>query len=66
MNALATQERPQTEHAAPRLFEASGSTLEEQILGAWEDLGLHGRTKCPVCGDSLTTHGCDGCGSQLS
>ena len=67
MNALATEERPQTRQAAPQqLFEPAGSTLEDTILGAWEDLGLRGRTDCPVCGDLLTASGCEGCGSQLA
>jgi hypothetical protein len=66
VNALATQERPQTEPSAPKLFQPAGSTLEDAILGAWEDLALNGRADCPVCGDTLTAHGCSGCGSELS
>jgi hypothetical protein len=66
VSALATEERPQAEHVAPQLFEASGSTLEEHILGAWEALRLNGRTECPVCGGGLTAAGCADCGSQLS
>jgi DnaJ-class molecular chaperone len=67
VNALATQERPQTRQAEPQhLFEPAGSTLEDAILGAWEDLGLSGETDCPVCGDSLHQDGCAGCGSQLT
>ncbi len=71
MSALATlttSERPQTEHSvpAPRMFSMpAGSTLEDKILGAWEDLGAHGQADCPVCGDSLSRQGCGSCGSEL-
>lgn len=50
----------------PRLFQPAGSTLEDVILGAWEDLASEGRTKCPVCGDQLAPAGCSSCGSALS
>lgn len=68
--ALATQtsaviNRPHKDSAA-RLFEPSGSTLEDSILDAWEDLGLHGRTECPVCAGELEVAGCAACGSELS
>jgi hypothetical protein len=66
MSAVATEERPQTRPSAPHLFEPAGSTLEDTILGAWEDLGLKHETDCPVCGKKLTTAGCGGCGSELS
>ena len=66
MNALATQERPQTEPSARKLFQPAGSTLEDVVLETWEDLALNGRADCPVCGDALSSHGCDGCGSELS
>jgi len=52
--------------SADRLFEPSGSTLEDTILDAWEDLGLHGRTECPVCAGELEAAGCTTCGSELS
>jgi hypothetical protein len=68
--ALATETavvgRRSHERASARLFEASGSTLEDRILGAWEDLGLHGRTECPVCAGELEVAGCTSCGSELS
>jgi hypothetical protein len=49
-----------------QLFESSGSTLEDSILGAWEDLTLHGRADCPVCAGELEVGGCNSCGSELS
>jgi hypothetical protein len=64
--STAIGEQPLAEHLAPRLFEASGSTLEELILGAWEDLALRGRAECPVCGGELEPAGCEACGSELS
>jgi hypothetical protein len=60
--ALATE----TKHSAERLFESSGSTLEDIVLGAWEDLKAHGRTECPVCAGELEAVGCKSCGSELS
>ncbi len=63
--ASAVARRPHRDSAA-RLFEPSGSTLEDTILGAWEDLGLHGRTECPVCAGELEPAGCNTCGSELS
>lgn len=63
-SAVAT--RPCKDSAA-RLFEPSGSTLEDIVLGAWEDLGLKGRTECPVCRvEVLTADGCANCGSHLT
>ena len=48
-------------------FAAARPTLEDTILGAWEDLVLDGRTQCPVCsGEVLTADGCTDCGSHLS
>ena len=66
MGTLATDERPQTGPAAPPLFEPTGSTLEDVILDAWEDLALAKKADCPVCGDSLRPSGCEGCGSELA
>ena len=51
---------------AQHLFESSGSTLEDRILGAWEDLAASGRAACPVCAGTLEPAGCAGCGSRLS
>ncbi len=66
MSALATQERPQAAPSAPQLFELAGSTLEDLVLGAWEDLTLRGEAECVVCGNTLITPGCESCGSELS
>jgi hypothetical protein len=50
-----------------RLFEPPGVTLEDAVLGAWEDLAAGRRGECPVCGCSMSMlEGCDGCGSELS
>jgi hypothetical protein len=72
--AVATETRAPTldaEAAAGRspmrLFEPSGSTLEDVILGAWEDLAAGGPCECPVCHGRLrVAGGCEGCGSELS
>ena len=74
MSAVATEtrhsqiRRPDLATAAKHLFESSGSTLEDRILGAWEDLAATGRGECPVCRqEALTAAGeCPGCGSHLS
>jgi len=58
--------------ASPRRVEARGHrrpsrpTLEDVILGAWEDLGARGLADCPVCHGPLEPAGCRGCGSHLS
>ncbi len=72
MSAVATRERsagielPQRVEASPRLFD-DGVTLEDTILGAWEDLVVEGRAACPVCGGSMSADsGCSSCGSELS
>ena len=72
MSAVATTdrptgiERPQRVEASPRLFD-DGLTLEDKILGAWEDLVAEGRAACPVCGGSMSAEaGCSSCGSELS
>ena len=41
-------------------------TLEDLVLGAWEDLTARGRADCPVCTAPLEPTGCSRCGSQLS
>jgi hypothetical protein len=69
--AVATGSAPTIKHSelarsAQRLFESSGSTLEDSILGAWEALLAGGRTECPVCSGELEPGGCATCGSQLS
>ena len=59
-------QRPDLAHTAQRLFQPSGSTLEDSILGAWEDLTAIGRAECPVCRGELEPSGCGRCGSELS
>lgn len=73
MGAVATQPRsafladpPATEHSAERLFEPHGLTLEDTVLGVWEDLAGEGRAECPVCGGRMhAAEPCEGCGSEL-
>jgi hypothetical protein len=58
---------PQTESSTQRLFEPGGLTLEDTVLGAWEELVANGRVECPVCGGAMSMlTGCEGCGSELS
>jgi len=78
MAAVATREHSVAEHRradnAPsagdgvsRLFEPGGATLEDSILGVWEELVASGRAECPVCGASMSVAGgCPACGSELS
>jgi hypothetical protein len=62
--ALATRKLARS---AGRLFEPSGSTLEDMVLGAWEDLTARGHAECPVChSDELEPSGCARCGSELT
>ena len=50
-----------------RLFESRGLTLEDVVLGAWEDLVAGSPAECPVCGGSLrAAGGCKSCGADLS
>lgn len=50
-----------------RLFESRGLTLEDRVLGAWEDLVAGGPAECPVCGGEMhAAGGCQSCGSDLS
>ncbi len=73
MSALATSEPaalvtdpPAAARPAPRLFESGEVSLEERILGAWEDLARDGRAGCPVCGGWMQrADGCEECGSRL-
>jgi len=52
--------------SAKRLFDPVEVTLEDRILGVWEDLAASGRAECPVCGGRLRAGaGCEGCGSEL-
>ena len=53
--------------SAARLFEPSGWTLEDAILGVWEDLTAGNPAECPVCHGSMrVSSGCESCGSELS
>jgi hypothetical protein len=63
-------------HEAPPAAEGRGGrTLDEVIVGVWEDLTAHHAAACPVCGGSMrprygsgpTPVGgrCSGCGSTL-
>jgi hypothetical protein len=53
--------------SAMRLFQPAGSTLEDLILGAWEDLTAGATAECPVCHGRLRmASGCESCGSELS
>jgi hypothetical protein len=75
MSAVATPARatrvtdpPAAERPASRLFEprTGGVTLEDSILGTWEDLVAEGSAGCPVCGGRLrVAGGCEACDSAL-
>ena len=53
--------------SAARLFEPSGWTLEDAILGVWEDLTAGNPAECPVCqGRMRVSSGCGDCGSELT
>ncbi len=54
------------ELARSKLFEPAGLTLEDIVLGAWEDLAARGSAECPVCHAELGSTGCNTCGSELS
>jgi len=47
------------------LFESPRVTLEDVVLGVWEDLRLEGRAECPVCTAEMTPAGCESCGTAL-
>jgi len=59
-------EEPQTDGTTQRLFEPRGETLEDVVLGAWEDLEAGRHAECPVCGGSMSLLDCSSCGSELS
>jgi hypothetical protein len=53
--------------APGRLFEPGGVTLEDVVLGAWEDLVAEGQAECAVCGGRMSMlTGCAECGSELA
>jgi hypothetical protein len=63
----ALAERPPARAPAERLFESGGLTLEDVVLGLWDELVTSGRTECPVCGGSIAAAAeCESCGAQLS
>lgn len=63
----AVVKRPHEQGSAQRLFKPSEVTLEDVVLGAWEELVADGRVECPVCGASMSMlDGCGECGSDLS
>jgi hypothetical protein len=51
---------------AEALFEPHGTTLEDVVLGLWEDLVAGRDASCPVCHESMSMIGCSSCGSELS
>jgi hypothetical protein len=62
-------ERAATEGRARRLFEprTGSQSLEDLIVGTWDELTLSGSAACPVCRRRLErTSGCASCGSALS
>jgi hypothetical protein len=61
----AETERPQRDDQRVPLFD-DGLTLEDRILGVWEELVVEGSARCPVCGGSISPDGCGDCGSELS
>jgi hypothetical protein len=71
--ATHSAERPVAGEVAPG---SEPSTLEDALLGAWEDLALYGRAECLVCGGAVeavpTVAGgaaggeCRACGAALS
>jgi hypothetical protein len=67
LETAARSERPIVGRFHMRLFEPGGPTLEDRVLGVWEDLQAHSQADCPVCGeqDQLAADGCSVCGSCL-
>jgi hypothetical protein len=75
MSATAISERAAPRERAPiespgaRLFEprAGSLSLEDLIVGTWDELVVSGSATCPVCrGRIERTAGCTSCGSDLS
>ena len=58
--------RPVASEVAPG---SEPSTLEDFLLGVWEDLASRGRAECLVCGGELRAldagSECESCGSSL-
>ena len=61
--------------APPAAEGRGGSTLDDLIVGVWEDLTAHHAAACPVCGEAMRPRygsgpapvggRCTGCGSTL-
>jgi hypothetical protein len=73
MSATATNERARPRERAAieggRLFEprAGSLSLEDVIVGTWDELVVSGSAACPVCRRRMErTSGCASCGSELS
>jgi hypothetical protein len=74
VSALATRspqalvtDPPAAVRSAPRLFQPGEVSLEDVVLGVWEDLARDGRAGCPVCGGRIELGaGCEDCRSELS
>jgi hypothetical protein len=71
MSAVATRDGAERAMRAPQLgesatlFEPPRVTLEDIVLGVWEDLRLEGHAECPVCAAEMTPAGCESCGTAL-
>jgi hypothetical protein len=68
--AVATGEKPRAaaqpaEAPEPRLLQPGKVTLEDVVLGLWEDLSAEGLADCPVCGGPMVRTGCKSCGAEL-
>jgi hypothetical protein len=69
--AVATSERPRAaaqpaDAPEPTLFQPDKVTLEDVVLGLWEDLSAEGRAECPVCAGPMVRAGCKSCGAELT
>jgi len=68
--------RPRARRALGQHRTQDGPTLDDVIVGAWEDLSAHDSAACPVCGGTLAPlgaagsdsmgGGCRDCASHLS
>jgi hypothetical protein len=64
-----TEVGPVVGRPSARLFDPPGGelSLEESILGVWDELAREGEASCPVCADRIrAAQACDGCGSLLA
>jgi hypothetical protein len=66
-SAPAIQRTSLRSRGAHRLFEPGRATLEQRVLGIWEELRNAGHAECPVCsGELVAGGGCPDCDSELS